>query len=44
MERREEEIERLGRLLEAGRPLESVYADTRKVSEERRLAQLNTQV
>jgi hypothetical protein len=44
VQRREDEIERLGRLLEGGRPAASVRADGETKREERRLAQLGNQV
>jgi hypothetical protein len=44
VQRREDEIERLGRLLEGGRPAASVRADGESKREERRLAQLANQV
>ena len=44
VQRREEEIERLGHLLEGGRPVDSVRAESESKREERRLGQLNTQV
>eukprot|EP00041_Stephanoeca_diplocostata_P015961 m.309942 g.309942 ORF g.309942 m.309942 type:complete len:1111 (-) comp20206_c0_seq2:458-3790(-) len=42
--RREDEIERLGHLLEGGRPLSSVIADSESHNDGRRLAQLDNQV
>ncbi|EGD72912.1 hypothetical protein PTSG_12195 [Salpingoeca rosetta] len=42
--RRDKEIERLGDLLQGGRPLESLRAETRKVSASRQIAKLETQV
>lgn len=44
VQRRDKEIERLGQLLEGGRPLEAVYAEAQHGHEERRMAQLETQV
>ena len=44
VQQRENEIERLGRLLEGGRPIKSVLADSHSVKEERKLAQLTNQV
>ena len=44
LQRREDEIERLGRLLEGGRPPSSVFKDTEALNEERKLAQLSNQV
>lgn len=44
VQRREDEIERLGRLLEGGRPAASIRADGETKREERRLAQLANQV
>jgi hypothetical protein len=44
VQRRDREIERLGQMLEGGRPFESVYAETLQGQEERRMAQLGTQV
>ena len=44
VQRRDREIERLGQMLEGGRPFESVYAETLQGQEERRMAQLETQV
>eukprot|EP00039_Didymoeca_costata_P016421 m.295055 g.295055 ORF g.295055 m.295055 type:complete len:1015 (+) comp16393_c0_seq1:294-3338(+) len=44
VERREDEIERLGRLLEGGRPVSSVMADSNTEKEERQMKQLQHQV
>ena len=43
VQQREDEIERLGRLLEGGRPIQSVLADSNTVKEQRKLAQLTNQ-
>jgi chromosome segregation ATPase len=44
VQRREDEIERMGRLLEGGRPVSSVMADGHSRNEERKLATLENQV
>ena len=44
VQRREDEIERMGRLLEGGRPVSSVLADGHLKTEERKLATLENQV
>lgn len=44
IERRDREIERLGRIVEDAKPSELMSADTRRVSAERQIAQLEHQV
>jgi hypothetical protein len=44
VEHRDREIERLGHLLEGGRPLHAVMKDTRQDSSEKVVAHLNVQV
>ena len=44
VEHRDKEIERLGRLLEGGRPLHAIMKDTRQDSSDKVVAHLNVQV